>query len=706
MSANRPAILRTFGIVLALWVAAVAQPVLGGFAEEPAFFIALDASRLQIALFVLIVALAVPLIWLGLMLLAALLLGDRHPDAMRRLRIYSTLPFAALLVAVTAGIYADGRAWLAIPLIALGLGLALLIIRYDQRLALWAWITAPLILALTVINFYVLAPTSSVAAPGFLAATATADSSATDGAATPIVWITLDEWNLPLLLDEDGMVDEQRYPVLANLAGQSTWWRNARSFQHFTPVAIPTMLASLETRRGAPLAADYPDNAFSILEGAGYSVRSGEQMTRLAGDRLIDATDRTGAGKVAEMTTTALAFLVDVLPSDAAVRIAARGSLPVDDEYRERFLDDPLLELDTIGLHPDLQADYAREWTARVGDGDTAATFNFIHLLLPHRPWEANALGEKTQPYATWRWNPWQPASPTWETQYRRSLYIEQARFTDAVLGEVFAGLKAEGLWDDAYVIVTADHGYAFDLFTDGRKPIPRDWPNSALLNSALFRVPLFVKEPGQTTGRIDDVPVFTIDILPTLLADLGIETDAALEGLPFGQRTTAATSRPREAEPHLIDTTLETLERERDQLLNRLTRTPEAPNDHLRVRPFGELLGSEIPLDQIPATAEAVPLRGIDEEGRIPRRGVTPVAVEVIVPSDRAPLDGHVAVVAGGRIVGFLGGAECGETGCEIYGLADMGLATPDAEVGLVLLGGTVQQPTFERIELTPGRA
>ena len=691
--------------MLALWAAAVAQPVLGGFSEEPAFFIALDVSRLQIALFVVIVALAVPLVWLGLMLLASVLLGDRHPTAMRRLRVYSTLPFVALLIAVAAGIYTDGRAWLALPLIALGLGLVLLIVRYDQRLALWAWITAPLILVLTVVNFYVLAPTASVAAPGFLAATATAESSADGGAATPVVWITLDEWNLPLLLDENGAIDEQRSPVIADLARQSTWWRNARSFQNFTPIAIPTMLASVETPRGAPLAADYPDNAFSILEGAGYSVRSGEQMTRLGGDRLIDATKRSGAEKVAEMTGTAVAFLVDVLPSDAAVRIAARGSIPVDEEYRERFLDDPLLELDTVGLHPDLQADYAREWSARVGEGDTAATFNFIHLLLPHRPWEANALGEKTEPYDTWRWNPWQPASPSWETQYRRGLYIEQMRYTDAVLGEVFDDLKAAGLWDEAYVIVTADHGYAFDLLTDGRKVIPKERPNHAQLNSALFRVPLFIKAPGQTQGRVEDVPAFTIDILPTLLEDLGIETSAELEGLPLGSRTTPATSRPLEAEPHLEDLTLGTLEREYDLFLSHLTRVPEAAGDHLRVRPFGELLGNEIPIDQIPVTGEAVALRGIDEDLRIPRRGVTPVAIEVIVPPDRAPLDGYAAVVADGRIIGFLGGADCGETGCEVYGLADMGLADPDAEIDVVLLGGTAEQPTFERLELRAGR-
>ena len=46
-----------------------------------------------------------------------------------------------------------------------------------------------------------------------------------------------------------------------------------------------------------------------------------------------------------------------------------------------------------------------------------------------------------------------------------------------------------------------------------------------------LFRVPLFVKAPGQTEGAVRDDPASTVDVLPSLVDLLDIDTDWHFEG-------------------------------------------------------------------------------------------------------------------------------------------------------------------------------
>ena len=71
----------------------------------------------------------------------------------------------------------------------------------------------------------------------------------------------------------------------------------------------------------------------------------------------------------------------------------------------------------------------------------------------------------------------------------------------------------------DSLSIVLADHGISFAL-NDTRRAL------SDVNKPALLRVPLFIKYPGQMQGQVVADPVMTVDILPTLLAALGISSD------------------------------------------------------------------------------------------------------------------------------------------------------------------------------------
>src|SRR4051812_6879243 len=69
--------------------------------------------------------------------------------------------------------------------------------------------------------------------------------------------------------------------------------------------------------------------------------------------------------------------------------------------------------------------------------------------------------------------------------------YQRHVAYADAVLGRSVARLKAAGKYDDAMIIVTADHGWTPNLQSD-----------SILHPARLLRVPLVMKMPGQTTAR------------------------------------------------------------------------------------------------------------------------------------------------------------------------------------------------------------
>jgi arylsulfatase A-like enzyme len=81
----------------------------------------------------------------------------------------------------------------------------------------------------------------------------------------------------------------------------------------------------------------------------------------------------------------------------------------------------------------------------------------------------------------------------------------------DAELGVFISGLKKLGLYDDALMVVTSDHGEAFGenhRFTHGGRPTP-----------TLLHVPLLLKAPRQREASRFSGLVSLLDIMPTVLA-------------------------------------------------------------------------------------------------------------------------------------------------------------------------------------------
>ena len=112
------------------------------------------------------------------------------------------------------------------------------------------------------------------------------------------------------------------------------------------------------------------------------------------------------------------------------------------------------------------------------------------------------------------------------ERQALVARYDGELAFTDAELGRLRGALEARGRWDDALVIVVADHGEEF-------------WDHGGFEHGhshhrELLRIPLIVKRPGEVPGRVATERVRQLEIAPTILAFA--ELEVTLPGFELGR--------------------------------------------------------------------------------------------------------------------------------------------------------------------------
>jgi len=118
--------------------------------------------------------------------------------------------------------------------------------------------------------------------------------------------------------------------------------------------------------------------------------------------------------------------------------------------------------------------------------------------------------------------------------------YDEELRYTDEHVGRLLDGLKASGRYDDAMVVLFADHGEAFADREGGHIG------HGVTLYQELLRVPLLVKWPGgKGAGTVIDDRVTLMDISRTL-ADLALSRPMGDDGEPLPTEPPPAGGEPR----------------------------------------------------------------------------------------------------------------------------------------------------------------
>ena len=96
------------------------------------------------------------------------------------------------------------------------------------------------------------------------------------------------------------------------------------------------------------------------------------------------------------------------------------------------------------------------------------------------------------------------------EREWLRILYDAEVRYTDDAVGRVLEHLRQTGMYDDALIIFTTDHGEEF--WDHGH------WEHGHSLYDELVAAPLLIKLPGAATATRVEAYVSTAALLSTIL--------------------------------------------------------------------------------------------------------------------------------------------------------------------------------------------
>ncbi len=382
----------------------------------------------------------------------------------------------------------------------------------------------------------------------------------TPGAAqTPVVMIIFDELALSVLLDQTGQINAHRFPHFADLASRATWYRRTAAAAETTGYAVPALLSGTAPHfQTPPIAAAYPQNLCTRLAGS-HELWAFEPMSRLcpaehnrAGRRSEPSRQRTR--RLA--SDLGIVYLHRILPAEFGARLP-----PIDQGWRDfggQGLEgapktnspetkDPRFDVyqqarDAIGSDRRVSLDQFIESLDRAHQ----PAVHVLHTLLPHVPWNLTANGKHYPADSRipgLRKDVWLE-TPFWIAQaYQR--YIAQTQFADAFIGRVMARLEALGRFDETLVVVTADHGVAFQA-AHHRRLVDQDTAPDIL------PIPLFVKAPGQQRGAIIDRVLSAVDVFPTLLDHLGVDPRA--DGVEVDGRSARDATHDRTTVPVLTE--------------------------------------------------------------------------------------------------------------------------------------------------------
>ncbi|MGE0495214.1 MAG: sulfatase-like hydrolase/transferase [Vulcanimicrobiota bacterium] len=488
----------------ALWTLVVAQPLFDTFSRQPQFFLARPSEPADIIGLTLVLCLLLPGVlalveaaaykagekihWFVHLLLLGGLLLCLGPQLARLMHLTHTLPALLVSLALTA-------------------------------LGLWLVATSPVvssflsILAIVClwfpINFLFFGSASNIVFRRINAGALAAPIAST----TPIVFVTLDEFPITSLLDAQGGIDKKRFPNFARLASQSTWYRYASGVCDDTTLAIPAILTGQPPQPNlGPFLVQHPKNLFTWLGGS-YELWVSEYITMMSPQgQTVNAKQKFG-----ERFRTLL--------EDALV---IYGHIALPDQLGDRWL--PSTEHAWQGFfHRRFEMEGRSQDFRRFLAGlepSERPRLHFIHLLLPHYPYVYlpdghqydNGGAEVCEGFAN---NVWQSE---WAAHQAYQRHLLQVAFVDKLLGEMLDQMQKSGLYDQALIVVTADHGASFQNGIPHRSLTPENAIDE------LF-VPLFIKAPRQSQGAISEANANSLDILPTIASLLGVELPWPVEG-------------------------------------------------------------------------------------------------------------------------------------------------------------------------------
>jgi arylsulfatase A-like enzyme len=307
-------------------------------------------------------------------------------------------------------------------------------------------------------------------------------------------------------------------PALASLAQEATYFPGYRATSDRTLLCLPSVLSGLDTKQVIP----WLDNASEYLRQGALPGLAG--LLKPAGYRAYYSTmlinpSTFGMGDEYDGGfTTARVFYPNELNT--------RAFLPLGETLRWSLR--KAFDTEFAPVHDDVrETRHTFEQAHRLLKQSPDRTFLWVHVAAPHFPYyavpEADLDGElHTERYAKVTHEQAVKADPSQARRYE-AVYRDYVRFADAELGRFVRGLKADGLWDDALVIVLSDHGESFvpGAMTHAFGSVMED----------ITHVPFLVHAPGQREGVRAEGAASHIDVVPTVLGQVYDQLPAHLTG-------------------------------------------------------------------------------------------------------------------------------------------------------------------------------
>src|SRR5215210_659069 len=286
----------------------------------------------------------------------------------------------------------------------------------------------------------------------------------------PVIVVVFDELPTDDLLRPDGSIDAERFPNFAELASISTWFPNAHTVYDSTFKAVPAILDGRMPRpRTATDVRSHKPSIFHVLHRLGYEVFKVESASAVCPPSICPGTRTRRPGILARL---------------------AGGGRPA------RF----------------------HHWLGAIRSRARAA-FYFQHALMPHEPWLYLPSGRQSRPAGR------EPVDginklPGFDdadlSVHNHLRHLLQVGYTDRLVGELLDRLRRTGQLRRALIVVTADHGYSFQVGVRSRRLLREGNVEE------IAPVPFFVKAPGQTGGRVDESLVRNLDVVATIADLLG----------------------------------------------------------------------------------------------------------------------------------------------------------------------------------------
>jgi arylsulfatase A-like enzyme len=180
-------------------------------------------------------------------------------------------------------------------------------------------------------------------------------------------------------------------------------------------------------------------------------------------------------------------------------------------------------------------------------DPDLTPALLYVHLMDPHAPYrpeqiDLDAVAEDAHLAETF---PGRERQAKIVDEYRK--YLAEIRGMDRALGEFVEELRGRGIYDDAMILLVADHGEEF-LDHGGVR-------HGRTLYEEVLRVPVILKLPGNAlAGTRFRSDVGLADIAPTLLGALGLDGLRDADGRNLWRAETRALREESAAQSALLE--------------------------------------------------------------------------------------------------------------------------------------------------------